>query len=70
MPQASVNCAVIQCDFQSPQFPGLVASVPQIAFIPRVKGKLAVPEEDIKVMCCHPEYFPLDESTDTQEAGI
>lgn len=68
--QASVTCAVIQCDFQSPQFPVLVASVPQIALIPRVEGKLAFPEEDIKVMCCQPEYVPLDESTDTQEAGI
>lgn len=55
--QASVICAVIQCDFQRPQFPGLVASVPQIAFISRAEGKLAVPEEEIKVMCCN--IFPL-----------
>jgi len=46
-PQASVTFAVIQCDFQSPQFPGLVASAPQIASIPRVERNLAILEEDI-----------------------
>lgn len=33
-------------------------------------GETCHPWRRYKVMCCHTEYFLLDESTNTQEAGI